>query len=104
VILVGDRRPEERHNAVAHDLVHRALEAMDRVDHALEDRVKKCSRLLRISADYELHRASKIGEQHGDLLAFTLESSPALEDLLGEKLRRLGVGRGGRQPGAVRDW
>src|SRR5207247_1859937 len=36
VILVGDRRAEEGHDAVAHDLVHGALVVMAGLDHALE--------------------------------------------------------------------
>ena len=36
VVLVGERRAEERHDAVAHDLVDRALVAVDRLHHVLE--------------------------------------------------------------------
>ena len=40
VILVGQRRAEQRHDPVAHDLVHGALVAVDRLHHQLEDRIE----------------------------------------------------------------
>ena len=39
MILVRQRRSEERHDAVAHYLVDRAFVAMHRVHHVLEHRV-----------------------------------------------------------------
>ena len=41
VILVGERRAEERHDAVAHHLVHGALVAVDGLHHAFEDGVQE---------------------------------------------------------------
>jgi hypothetical protein len=40
VILMGERGPEEGHDAVAHDLVHRALIAVDGFHHPFEDGVE----------------------------------------------------------------
>jgi hypothetical protein len=40
VILVGQRRPEEGHDAVTHHLVHGALVMVDRLHHVMEDRVE----------------------------------------------------------------
>src|SRR2546425_4735188 len=40
VILVGQWRSEERHDAVAHDLIHEAFEAMNGFDHVLEYRIE----------------------------------------------------------------
>jgi len=36
VILVGDRRPEQRHDPVAHHLVHCAFVAVDRFHHVFK--------------------------------------------------------------------
>ena len=73
VVLVGERRTEERHDPVAHHLVHGALVAVDRLHHPFEDRVEKLARLLRITVGEQLHRALQVGEEHGHLLALTLE-------------------------------
>ena len=49
VILVSERRVEERHDAVAHHLVDRTLEMMDRLHHQLDNRVEKLAGILGIS-------------------------------------------------------
>ena len=94
MILVGQRRAEERHDPVAHDLVHRALVAVDRLHHALEDGVEELARLLGIAVGEQLHRALEVGEEHRDLLALALEGGLGGEDLLGEVLGGVGLGRG----------
>ena len=47
VILVRERRAEQRHDAVTHDLVHGALVPVDRLHHAFEHGVQEFARLLR---------------------------------------------------------
>ena len=76
VILVGDRRAEERHDAVAHHLVHRALVAVDGLHHPLEDGVEELARLLGVAVGEQLHGALEVGEEDGDLLALALERRP----------------------------
>jgi hypothetical protein len=49
VVLVGERSAEECHDAVAHHLVHRALVAVDRLDHTGEHWIEQLPRLLRIA-------------------------------------------------------
>jgi hypothetical protein len=44
-----ERRAEERHDAIAHDLVDGALVAMDGLHHPLEHGVEKLARLLRVT-------------------------------------------------------
>ena len=73
MILMGDRRAEERHDPVAHNPVHGALVAVDRLDHAFEHRVEELLRILGVAVSKQLHRTLDVGEQHGDLLALTLE-------------------------------
>jgi hypothetical protein len=91
VVLVRDRRSEERHDPVAHDLVHRALVAMDGVHHELEDRVEQLARLLGVPVGDQLHRALEVGEEHGDLFPLALEGGLGGEDPLGEVLRRVAL-------------
>ncbi len=75
VILVGDRRTEQRHDPVAHHLVDGALVAVDGLHHPLEDRVEELPRLLGITVGEQLHRALEVGEEDRDLLALALEGS-----------------------------
>src|SRR5215468_7598670 len=84
MVLVGDGRAEERHDAVAHDLVHRALEAVDRLHHSLEHGIEDLPRLLGIA----------IGEEYCHLLALALERSPGEENAFGEMLRGVGLWSG----------
>ena len=96
VVLVGERRAEERHDPVAHHLVDRALVAVDGLHHALEHGIEELARLLGIAVGEQLHRALEVGEEHRDLLALALEGGLGGEDLLGEVLRRVGLRR--REP------
>src|SRR5262245_5494856 len=96
---MSERRAEERHDAVAHDLIDGALVVMDRFHHPFEDRVEKLAGLLGISVDEQLHGALEVGEKHRDLLALALEGSLGGEDLLGEVLG--GVAVGGAEPGSA---
>ena len=91
VILVGERRAEERHDAVAHYLVDSALVAMDRLHHPLEHGVEELARLLGIAVGEQLHRALEVGEEHRHLLALAFEGGLRGEDLLGEMLGGVGL-------------
>ena len=101
MILVGDRRAEEGHDPVAHDPVHGALVAVDRLNHAFEHRVEELLRVLGVAVSKQLHRTLDVGEQHGDLLALALEGCPGGQDLVGKVLRRVTLGRG--KAGIVRN-
>jgi hypothetical protein len=72
VILVGDRRPEQRHDPIAHHLVNGALVAVDSLHHQLENRIEDLTRFLGITIGKQLHRALEIREEHRDLLALSL--------------------------------
>jgi hypothetical protein len=95
VILVGQRRPEERHDAIAHDLIDRAFVAVDRLHHPLEHGIEELARLLRVAVGEQLHRALEVGEEDGDLLALAFESALGGQNLLGEVLGGVRL-RGGR--------
>ena len=84
MVLVRQRCTEERHDPVAHDLVHRALIAVDGLHHALQHRIEDLARLLGIAVGEQLHRALEVGEEHRDLLALAFQGGLGGEDLLGE--------------------
>ena len=81
---MGERRAEERHDAVAHHLVDRALVAVDGLHHALEHRVEELASVFRVTISRQLHRALEVGEEDGDLLALALQRSLGGQDLLRE--------------------
>ncbi len=72
MILVRDRRPEQREDPVAGGLHHIALVAMRRFAHQLERGIDQAARLLRVEVFDQLHRALDIGEQRGDGLTLAL--------------------------------
>jgi hypothetical protein len=82
VILVRDRRSEEGHGAVAGELVHRPLVAVDRLTHDREEAVQERAPELRVNARRQLHRPLHVGEQHGHLLALTLQRPAGQPHLL----------------------
>ena len=73
MILVGDRGAEQGHDSIAHNPVHGALVAVDRLNHAFEHGVEELLRVLRVAISKQLHRTLDVGEQHGDLLPLALE-------------------------------
>jgi hypothetical protein len=91
MVLVGDRRAEQRHDAVAGELVDRALEAMDAVRQDREEPIHDAVPFFGVDALGEIHRALYVGEQHRDLLSFALERASQAEDLFGEVRGRVGA-------------
>ena len=92
VVLVRQRRAEQRHDPVAHHLVDGALVAVDGLHHVLEHGVEELAGLLGIAVGEQLHRALEVGEEDGHLLALALERGLGGQDLLGEVLGRIGLG------------
>src|SRR5262249_2387714 len=92
VILVRDRRAEERHDAVAGELVHRPLEAVHARSEDGEETIDDPVPLLGIELLGQLHRALHVGEKHRDLLALALEHAAGAEDLLGQVGWGVGAG------------
>src|SRR5438132_2006282 len=97
VILVGDRRSEERHDAIARELVDRALVAVNRLHEVDEAPVHDTMEVLRVESGRQRREADTIDEQHRHLLALALQRAAGGEDLLGQVPR--GVARGlAREP------
>ena len=91
VVLVRERGAEDRHDAVAGELVDGTLEGVHADREKLEAAVHYRAPLLGIDPLGELHRVGDIGEQDRYLLALTLDRR-ALGADTGRKVR------GGRRP------
>jgi hypothetical protein len=91
VVLVRDRRPEQRHDAVARVLVDRALEAVHALAQDLEEAVEDAVPLLGVELLGQLYRALHVGEQDGDLLPLTFEGASRSQNLRGEVFRGVGA-------------
>jgi hypothetical protein len=71
MVLLGERRAEERHDAVAHDLVDGALVAVDGLHHVFENGIEEPASLLWVAVGEKLHRALQVSKEDCDLLALT---------------------------------
>src|SRR5215469_8002182 len=107
MILVGQWSSEERHDPVPRQLVDRALVAMDRLHHMLEERVQELPGLLGATVRQQLHRSLRVGEQDRDLLPFALKRGLRRQDALRQMVggvvnwgRNLVYGRVGELPAA----
>src|SRR5262249_31122102 len=87
VVLVRDWRAEERHDAVARELVYRPLVAVHAGGEDGEEAVHDAVPVLGIELLGKLHRALHISEEHGDLLSLALQGGTGAENLLGEVRR-----------------
>ena len=109
VVLVGDGGAEERHDAVAEELVDRALVAVHLGQHEVEGAAHEPVHLLGVEALGQRGEPRDVHEEHGHLLALALERAARREDLLGQVLGRVGLGRGelaggGPGPSAPPHW
>jgi hypothetical protein len=70
-----ERRAEQRHDSVAHDLIDCAFVAMHSFHHVLENRIKELARFFGISIRQQFHGAFHVSEQNRHVLAFTFQSA-----------------------------
>jgi hypothetical protein len=94
VILVRDRRAEDRHEAVAHGVTDGPLVVVDGIHHELEDWIEDGLRLLGIAVSDELGRALQVRKEHRHMLALAFDGVARRQDLLDEMLGRVGCRRG----------
>ena len=73
MVLMRDRRTEQREDAVAGRLHDVAVVAMDRIDHQLQRRIDNRARLFGIEVAHQFGRTLDVGEQRGDRLALALD-------------------------------
>ena len=90
VVLVGHGRPKQRHDAVAHDLVYRALVAVHRGHQVLQDRVEDLPGFLGVAVGDQLQGALQVGKQHRDLLTLAFQVAARRQNLLGQVRWRVG--------------
>ena len=93
VILVGDRRAEERHEAIAQELVHRPLVAVHVGQRQLEEPAQQHVHGVRAQPLRQPGGADDVAEQHADGLPLALHGAARGQDLLGEVPRRVRLGR-----------
>jgi hypothetical protein len=74
MVFVGNRRTEQRENAVTGGLHDVSVVSMDRFNHQLQGRIYDCPRLFGIEAFHHLGRALDIGEERGYRLAFAFDN------------------------------
>ena len=98
VVLVGERRAEQGHDAVAQHLVDHAFVAVHRLHHGADRRIEQLMDALGVATSDQLERTLDVGEQHGDLLALALDRAPGGADALGQVLGGVGLGRGEFRP------
>jgi hypothetical protein len=72
MVLVRNRRSEQRENPIAGGLHDVAAIAMDRIDHQLECWVDNRPGLFRVKVLHQLHRPFDIGEQRRYGLALAI--------------------------------
>ena len=85
VILERDRCAEQRHDAVAHHLVHRALALAHGLHHQGEYRIEELPGLLGVAFREQLHRVLEVGEEDRDLLALAFERAAVGENEVGPR-------------------
>jgi hypothetical protein len=90
VVFVGNGGTKQRHDAVAEHLIHRALEAVHGVHHALQGRVEELLCGFGIQAADEFSGVLEVGKEHGDLLAFAFQGGTGGQDFVGEMGRCIG--------------
>ena len=88
MILVRDRRAEQRHDPVAGELVDEAFEALDAFGEDLEEPRHDAREGFGVELLGQFHRALHVGEEHRDLLALAFDGRLRLADLVGEVFRR----------------
>src|SRR5262245_21507641 len=82
VVLVSDRRAEQRHDAVAGELVDGTLEAVDAVREDREEPIQDPVPLLGVDALGDVHRSLHVGEEHRHLFTLAFERASGREDPL----------------------
>jgi hypothetical protein len=65
VILLCDRRAEERHDFLTHDLADGPFVSMNSLHHQFEVRIEDSARLLRIAVGEQLHRVLRSAKRTG---------------------------------------
>ena len=93
MIFMSQRRAEQRHDPIAHDLIDCSFIAVHCLHHVFEDWVEKFPRFLGIAVGQQLHRALHVREQHRDLLALAFEGTLRGENFFSKVFGCVSLGR-----------
>ena len=112
MVFTGNRRAEQREDAVSHRLRDIAFIAMHGFHHEQQRRVDNCARFFRVEILDEIHRVLDIGEQRGDGFPFSIIGPARLhrrllgEDTFGEVRWRVraGITSAGLRDAVVAEW
>ena len=96
MVFVRHRRAEQRHEAVAEELVDGAFEAVHFGQRQREELVEQVVHRVGTQALRELGRIGHVAKQHRDLLAFAFQRRVRLQDLLRQVRRRVVAQHGAR--------
>jgi len=91
VVLMGDRGPEERHDPIPKELIHRPLVAVDLGQHHLEGPAHEAMDVFRVEALGEGGEPGDVHEEHRDLLALPFEGAVRGQDLFREVFGGIGL-------------
>jgi hypothetical protein len=83
VILVGDRRAEQRHEPVAKELIDRPFVLVHLGERQLEEPVQEAVHRLGPQLLGHWSRVRNVAEEHCHLLPLSFEGAPGREDFLG---------------------
>jgi hypothetical protein len=90
MVFVRDRRSEQRHEAVAEELVDSALVAMHLGERQLEEPVEQAMHGLRADASRNRRGVRDVAEHHRDQLALALKGEAIGQHAFREMRRRVG--------------
>src|SRR5262249_39710703 len=82
MILMGERCPEQRHEAITEELIDSPLIAMDLVEGYLKKAIEERVHCLGSDALSNRGRVRQVTEQYGDLFPFAFKSAPGGQNLL----------------------
>ena len=68
VVLLGQRRTEERHQAITGEVNHNTTMLADRLGHQARHTIKKSTGILRIRIGNQFRRIAEVGKEYGEVL------------------------------------
>ncbi|OQA95233.1 MAG: hypothetical protein BWY25_02489 [Chloroflexi bacterium ADurb.Bin222] len=83
VILVGYRRAEDGHQAVAGKFIHQAVVVVDGSHHQAQKVVDELEHRFGIEGGREMREIDRVHKQHGDLAAFTPQPFGGVQQAVG---------------------
>jgi hypothetical protein len=104
MVLVADRRTEQRHKTVTQELIDGALVPMNFAKRQLEKAIQQRMHVLWTNTLGYSSGVGKIAEQDGDLFAFPFEGATRRQDFLGQVRRGVRKRFAFLSCGRRRDW